>query len=206
MAYIYKIINKKNGKMYIGKTNFNIEKRWKEHCSDYIRRKSENRPLYSAINKYGVDMFTIDTIEKVSEEKSSSREKYWIEYYGTFKDGYNATLGGDGGSYIDYDLVVKLYRKYRGQTEVAEIMGISIDSVGYILDARGVNKLTGNEVVIERHSKAVLQLTKDGEPLKVFPSISDAGRALGNLKKSCHIGKVCNGKRKTAYGFKWEFI
>ena len=31
MPYIYKIINNINGKIYIGKTNFTIEKRWKEH-------------------------------------------------------------------------------------------------------------------------------------------------------------------------------
>ena len=24
------------------------------------------------------------------------REKYWIEYFGSFKNGYNATIGGDG--------------------------------------------------------------------------------------------------------------
>ena len=35
MPYIYKIINNINGKIYIGKTNFTVEKRWKEHCKDF---------------------------------------------------------------------------------------------------------------------------------------------------------------------------
>ena len=34
MAYIYKIINNINQKIYIGKTSSTIEKRFKEHCND----------------------------------------------------------------------------------------------------------------------------------------------------------------------------
>lgn len=37
MSYIYKITNKINKKLYIGKTEFSIEKRFKEHCSDAFR-------------------------------------------------------------------------------------------------------------------------------------------------------------------------
>ena len=45
MAYIYKIINDINNKVYIGKTAFDIEKRFKEHCQDRTKRELENRPL-----------------------------------------------------------------------------------------------------------------------------------------------------------------
>lgn len=37
MSYIYKITNKINKKLYIGKTEFSIEKRFKEHCADAFR-------------------------------------------------------------------------------------------------------------------------------------------------------------------------
>ena len=39
-----------------------------------------------------------------------------------------------------------------------------------------------------------------------FPSILEASRFLGNTNKAAHIGKVINGKRKTAYGYKWECV
>ena len=39
MAYIYVIKNDINNKVYIGKTNFSIEKRFKEHLKDCTKRK-----------------------------------------------------------------------------------------------------------------------------------------------------------------------
>lgn len=37
MAYIYKITNDVNGKIYIGKTYNSIEKRFKEHIADGVK-------------------------------------------------------------------------------------------------------------------------------------------------------------------------
>ncbi len=54
MAYIYIIENDINDKKYIGKTTFSIEKRWAEHCRDCKREHLEKRPLYRAMNKYGI--------------------------------------------------------------------------------------------------------------------------------------------------------
>ena len=34
MGYIYKITNNINGKVYIGKTDFTVESRWKNHLHD----------------------------------------------------------------------------------------------------------------------------------------------------------------------------
>ena len=100
MSFIYKIINDINDKVYIGKTDFSLEKRFKEHCKDAFRKNSSSRPLYSAMQKYGIHHFFIQQIEEIESEKASEREKYWIEYYNSYKQGYNATLGGDGTGFI----------------------------------------------------------------------------------------------------------
>lgn len=55
IGYIYKITNKINGKVYIGKTTKTVQERWKEHLRESRTERSENRPLYRAIRKYGVD-------------------------------------------------------------------------------------------------------------------------------------------------------
>ena len=83
------------------------------------KERNEKRPLYSAMNKYGVENFTVETIEET--DNPEEREKYWIEYYGSFKNGYNATMGGDGKKYIDYDLVIATYKEIPVVNKVAEI-------------------------------------------------------------------------------------
>lgn len=76
MACIYVITNKINNKKYVGKTNFSIEKRFKEHCSDSKRREFEKRPLYNAMNKYGIENFEISLLEECSAEESAAKEIY----------------------------------------------------------------------------------------------------------------------------------
>lgn len=41
--------------------------------------------------------------------------------------------------------------------------------------------------------------------LKTFSSASSAGLFLGNKNKAQHISEACSGKRKTAYGYKWQW-
>lgn len=74
MAYIYKITNSINDKVYIGKTYQDIQIRFKQHIYDSCRRKYEQRPLYSAMRKYGTDKFKIELIEETN--KPEEREQY----------------------------------------------------------------------------------------------------------------------------------
>ena len=61
-----------------------------------VETLKEKRPLYWAIAKYGKDNFTIEQIEEVENDFLGEREMYWIHYYDSYNNGYNATLGGDG--------------------------------------------------------------------------------------------------------------
>lgn len=76
MSYIYVITNDVNGKQYVGKTNGTIEKRFKEHIKDSKRERCEKRPLYNAINKYGIEHFSIKQLEECSEKEASTKEIY----------------------------------------------------------------------------------------------------------------------------------
>lgn len=213
MAYIYKITNKINNKIYIGKTLFSIEKRWQEHCHDSKINTKEKRPLYSAMRKYGIENFCIEKIEECSEDIVNEREIYWIEYYGSFKYGYNATEGGDGKHYLDYDLICETYKQVQNGAEVARRLGINEDSVFSVLKIRGIETLSHKQVLKDNYGKIVHQFSLDNEYLRSFSSLSDAAQylidnKLTNCKKSTirtHISEVCRGKRKTAAKFKWTF-
>lgn len=76
MAFIYGIKNKINNKLYIGKTTYSLDKRFKEHKRDSTRNSKEVRPLYRAFRKYGIENFEIFQIEECNIEALSDREIY----------------------------------------------------------------------------------------------------------------------------------
>lgn len=203
MAYIYKITNDINGKIYIGKTYNSIEKRFKEHCKDRLRRKYEQRPLYSAMNKYGIEHFHIELLEET--DNPEEREKYWIESYGSFKKGYNATTGGDGRPYVDKDVIISLWEDGKIIKEIHNITGYDIKTIKkYLL----LNNISEQEIISKRYAfqgKTVAKIDKNtNEILEIFSTSGEAGRSIG--KTGQHIREVCLGKRKTAYGYKWKYI
>ena len=163
------------------------------------------------MKKYGIENFILETIEETNVPEE--REKYWIEYYGSFKNGYNATIGGDGRPYIDYDLVVANYRKLKNQKAVANLMNISSDSVSLILKERKEHIYTSQEVIRAKTSKIVLMYSKQGDFIQSFSSLQDAAQyMIDNNLTGCkkdtirtHISEVCRGKRKTAAGYIWKF-
>lgn len=52
-------------------------------------------------------------------------------------------------------------------------------------------------------SKPVKQFTKDGVFIKEYPSMHEVERQTGFYYS--HIGKCCNGKQKSAYGYIWRY-
>lgn len=208
MAYIYQITNDINGKIYIGKTERTIEERFREHCKDAYRREFEKRPLYSAMRKYGIEHFHVEMLEET--DSPEEREIYWIEAKRSFKNGYNATLGGDGKHYIDYDLVLAMYAELKNQKEVARRMNISEDTVHKVLTSYQVDILDNAKAAALATGKVINQYDLQDNYIQSFPSAKAAAESLNKITAtsngaSSHISDVCRGKRKTAYGYKWKF-
>ena len=208
MAYIYQITNDVNGKIYIGKTERSIQERWGEHCRDYLKHDYEKRPLYSAMKKYGLEHFHIELIEETSQPEE--RECFWIEQKGSFKNGYNATLGGDGKHYLDYDLVIATYQEVQNVSETARRIGIDISTVSKVLNSNHISIVPSSEVSQRVTGNIVNQYNLQGNFIQSFPSAKAAAISLGKITStsrgaSSHISDVCRGKRKTAYGYIWKF-
>ena len=215
MAYIYQITNNINGKIYVGKTTKNnIQERWKEHLKDYKKPRCEKRPLYDAMNKYGSENFSIKELEECSLEELNDKEIYWIEKLGSFKYGYNATIGGDGKQTADYDLIIKYYNLYHNIAEVHRQLGYDYETIKSALLNKNITIIPSAKISLITQGKKIKQYDLNGNYLKSFNSCGQAAKYLINnnyttsLKTSLvsgHIGQVCNNKRKTAYGFKWKY-
>lgn len=210
MAYVYKITNDINGKIYVGQTSRSLERRWNEHCRDMYRRNMEKRPLYAAMNKYGVKHFHMELIEECSLEDVCEREKYWIEYYHSFKNGYNATMGGDGTVYADYDLIVATYQELGFINKTAEKLNVDTHTVRNALNAKNIPYLGRTEAPRAATGKIVNQYDLNNNFIQSFPSVKAAAESIGKITSTSngatsHISDVCRGKRKTAYGYIWRF-
>ena len=215
MAYIYKIINDINEKVYIGKTQQTIQQRWSNHLKDSVKTTKEHRPLYAAMRKYGGEHFKIEIIEECDTFILEEREIYWINYYDSYRNGYNATLGGDGTIRLNHQQIIDLYKQEQNMIKVAEIIGCSKDSVSDILKANNIETLTSQEVTHLQHKKQIQMIDKKTlELVNEFETHADAARYLiDNNLTNCkfttiryHISEVCRGIRKSAAGFIWKEI
>lgn len=90
---IYKILNKVNGKFYIGSA-VNLSKCWREHQHHLNNGTHKNVHLQSAWNTYWDTSFEFIIIEVCEKEKLLGREQYWIDTTKCCdrKIGYNLNL------------------------------------------------------------------------------------------------------------------
>lgn len=211
MSYIYKIVNDINDKVYVGKTDFVIEKRFKEHCHDAFRDRNEKRPLYAAMRKYGVEHFRIELIEET--DNPIEREIYWIGFYDGYTRGYNATKGGDGKQLYNHQAILARLKEHPYPCDVAKEFGCCRDIV--------YNIAKQNQIIIRNHSqesklilrKEISAFSKDGEFVNSFNSVTEAAEWCYNQKKCAtlnsgvrsHIAEAANGKRKSAYTYIWKY-
>jgi group I intron endonuclease len=152
---IYKITNNKNDKCYIGQSK-DVEKRWKQHCWDSA--KDSKMPIHNAIRKYGLDVFSFELIEECSAEVRDEKEIYYIDFFNSYKDGYNATIGGNcfvkGKNHLSYGKAKskehkeKIAKAHKGKpkTKNSDINAGSYKVWGYVAP-------NGNKVICDDISK-----------------------------------------------------
>lgn len=95
---IYKILNKTNGKFYIG-SSINIPKRWWEHKKRLRLGIHQNIHLQRAWNEYGEESFVFEIYEdlkELTEKEIAEREKELIQlFFDNGKNCYNISKETD---------------------------------------------------------------------------------------------------------------
>lgn len=75
---IYKILNTKNGKFYVGSSK-DILDRWRRHCSELRKNTHPNKHLQFAWNKYGESSFELNILEECDVNSLLEREQYYLD-------------------------------------------------------------------------------------------------------------------------------
>lgn len=206
-GYIYKITNLVNNKIYIGKTEREVESRWNEHKSK--ARKNQKSYLYNAIRKYGEQNFIIETIEKVDVNSLSDREKYWIEFFKSNNKeiGYNLTKGGDGNLLYNYNLIRQYWDDGKTIKEIKELMGCDPSVIQNALyNYKDYN--THNALSRSAQKFGVNQYDLNGNFIQHFDSISDANKYLMSIGKKNSETSICNcckNKQSQSNGYIWTY-
>lgn len=211
MGFIYKIWNECNDKVYIGQTSVGIKTRWSKHLYNYL---TNNSILYRAMRKYGAGVFHIEEIEECENEILNEREKYWIQYYDSYKNGYNSTPGGtalpSGKMFqrLDNKILFQLWDEGKSISEIQEQTGYSHTSI--LEHLKEYEKFSIEESILRGSQKsalsrsiAVSQWTTQGEFIKTFSSVKQAAETNNIAVQNIH--KCLKKERQTAGGYYWTY-
>ncbi|MBE6031222.1 MAG: hypothetical protein E7225_06465 [Clostridiales bacterium] len=223
-----------NGKVYIGITKKNPEKRWQRGYG-YITQK----PMWDAILEFGWDNIKHEILyEGLSEEEARKKEHFLIarnkSVYG--QNGYNSTTGGFESRTV-YDIRFempilklnqegKIVEKYDRLEDAAKELSLSPIKLLDVCINNGERKklLRGSHPVdmLDRlpekeinelyfingfmweYEERIVQYSMNGEFVAEYHNSNEATRATG-IK---NIYRCCNGRVDTpsAGGYVWRYV
>ena len=199
MGYIYKITNILNDKVYIGQTIKTVEKRFQQHKNNSNKEYFSQIILYKAFNKYGIENFICEQLEEVPNELLDEREKYWINFYDSYFNGYNSTLGGRANPLYDWDVddIIEKYQELKSARKVAQLLNCDHSSIDRILNSHGVKRFTS----AQQQSKPLVIIDKEQNTFE-FETTTDAAKWLIEKKYTKMINptivrqEICDRIRK----------
>ena len=246
---IYKITNKINNKVYIGQTSrkngfkdryrskgvgiervYNRHKILKDNGYDY------NIHLFEAIEKYGFENFDVTEIFDVafSKEELNIKEKLWINYYDSYKKGYNNNLGGEGNGgcegfkrennpaskpVVQLSINGDFIKEWKCMTDATDFLDVKVSKICSV--CKGVNKTAGGYVWVysdvyysedykfkfKPHGLTKLEpvIQMDLEGNYINKYNSVLEASKSSSIKKSLIFRCCSGERKSGGGYIWVY-
>lgn len=207
---IYKITNKVTGEIYIGQS-IDIFSRWKTHSVI-----QDDTKFHLALQEK-IEDFTFEILEQCQPENLNIREKYWINKYNSYNEGYNMTEGG-----YSFPDIENSKKKQVNQYHLDGTYITSFASLREAINATGISQI-GPCCRLERKTaggfqwryeedfpansslpecnkpsstkRPVIQYDLAGNKIKTYPSAAEAGRS-NNVSSSC-ITLACQHKTST---------
>lgn len=226
MFLVYLHINSVNQHVYVGITHhINPNKRWGYSGQHY----THCRKFLNAIHKYGWNNFKHIVLCRTSKQRAIILERTLITHYKRLGISYNLADGGEGSQAISEE-TKKLLHKIKSANPPMKGRHHTSDAKALIAEAgrNRVMKESTRKIMQEKVwsnmdylrnswtpetykkigralSKPVIQLDLEGNYIREFSSTIEADEFINKGKRQNHIADVCNGKRKTANGYKWIY-
>lgn len=216
MVEIYKITNLINGKCYVGQTTKGYLNRFHQHCLPRVKTYIGN-----AIQKHGIDNFTVDLIDTVEDSKANEMETYYIKYFHSHwtENGYNLTYGGDYNPM--HDNLVRLHhlnrvrdpavREKNRQAQLGKVVSESTrQKISERNKEKGSFQTRGLQLCNDKKKQPVYMIDVELDVIICrFESLSEACEYLGIPTRAA--GKLNtfvnkrnkDGKRSMAWGYAW---
>ncbi len=207
---IYKATNVATGEVYIGATTISLHERINDHYNKAT--KNYGHKFQNAIREYGFESFIWEQIDTgINTDELALKEKYYIQKFDSFHNGYNSDRGGGFKKTIyQYNLTGKLESTFQSLEEASKSSSISEESISHacIGDRKTSNGFYWTytstfDLKEDIRKKKVIQYDFEGKKLNVFDSIIEASKETEIDKSS--IAKCCRGERKKAGNFIWKF-
>lgn len=219
-GFIYRYISP-SGKSYIGQTRYSLKRRSQKEGKDY-----KNCPaFYSAILKYGWSNFKVEILEECPLKDLDKKEAEYIKFYNSLVPyGYNIYPSGSGvcqkksKTAIDvYDLECNYITSFPSLIDCALEYSIPWQAISacirqeieYYKDKIYVykGKKPALPHITKTHGRVTAQYDLEENLIKIYNSANEAARAIGkNSNAGRNIRLVAEGKRQTAFGYKWKFL
>lgn len=181
---IYKIESKINKKVYIGLTTKEPSERWYKHKRNLKRNCHPNVKLQRHYNKYG-DVFEYEELGYFNDNLTE-REKDWIRYYDSYKNGFNLTYGGElFEKNVDLEVI----------SEVKKILYFKPDKHKQITLDYGLSKSTISSIRTGGSYATVDFCFKDYEDFLFYQELSLNYYTIGYKKLTDIYNKLLNGEK-----------
>lgn len=149
--------------------------------------------IHRAINKYGKTNFTIEVIEEIESTNLNDREKYWIEYYDSYNNGYNSTKGGQDRiklfKNLDVESITNKYKSGKSLREIGNIFNVDKQTIKDLLVRNNIKLRTTRTYKLSQKDRE--------EILKDFSSGLNRKEIINkwNISKS-YLSQLINGYRR----------
>ena len=194
-----------SGKMYVGQTGVEPEKRWGKNGVHYLKKRNENyvHPAFArAILKYGWDNIKHEIIaSNLTREEADNLEILLIKEFDTKnrEHGYNLKDGGLGGGGFCEEIKKKISNATKGENNPFYGKKHSEESLKKMSESHKYLNMGQNHFA----SKKVCQYDLQGNFIKTWDCMREAERELNISNGS--IYNCCKGIQKKTGDFIWRY-